>query len=94
MKSIGKLFLNSLWGKVFILHVINNCFQFGQRPNKMQKKFFTKEEFHQCVFNPSNIVSTVDFPVYNVAMVSYNRENDFIDTVTNVNIAIAAAVTC
>ena len=78
LRSISKLCLNSLWGK------------FGQRSNMSQTKYMTEvSEFYEILLNDK--LDNINFQFINddMAQMTYNFKDQFVDNLKNTNIYIA-----
>jgi hypothetical protein len=82
MRSLAKLCLNSFWGK------------FGQRENLPITEYFTKpEKFFITAFDESNILNDVTVINLRMLLMTYTKEEDFVENLGNVNPVLAAFVT-
>ena len=82
LRSISKLFLNSLWGK------------FGQRSNMSQTKYITEAlEFYEILLDDK--LDNINFQFINddMAQMTYNFKDQFVDNSKNTNIYIACFTT-
>ena len=82
MRSISKLCLNSLWGK------------FGQRSNMSQTKYVTEvSEFYEIILDDK--LDNINFQFINddMAQMTYNFKDQFVDNSNNTNIYIACFTT-
>ena len=82
LRSISKLCLNSLWGK------------FGQRSNMSQTKYVTEvSEFYEILLDDK--LDNINFQFINddMAQMTYNFKDQFVDNSKNTNIYIACFTT-
>ena len=82
LRSISKIYLNSLWGK------------FGQRSNMSQTKYVTEvSEFYETLLDDK--LDSVNFQFINddMAQMTYNFKDQFVDNSKNTNIYIACFTT-
>lgn len=83
LRAVGKICLNSFWGK------------FGQRNNLPQTVYFHEpEKFYSLITDPQNIVKSVNFPSEYVAQVHYVKGDEFVESLQNTNVVVAAFTTC
>ncbi len=69
-------------------------FQFGQRDNQTQLKYFTDPaEFFKLVTDDTNIIESVFMVNPEMVSVTYSREEEFVDVLTMTNVVIAAYTT-
>ncbi|MCP4051885.1 MAG: hypothetical protein GY739_02270, partial [Mesoflavibacter sp.] len=82
LRSIGKLSLNSFWGKL------------GQRCEVMSRQFFTNPKtFFDVVLDPTNEVGEIRFMGEKAMMATYKKKSDFAESLPNTSTVIAAFVT-
>ena len=82
LRSISKLCLNSLWGK------------FGQRSNISQMKYITEvSEFYEILLDDKLDNISFQFINDNMAQMTYNFKDQFVDNSKNTNIYIACFTT-
>ncbi len=69
-------------------------FQFDQRDNQTQLKYFTDlAEFFKLVTNDMNIIEPVFMVNPEMVLVTYSKEDEFVDVLTMTNVVIAAFTT-
>ena len=82
LRSIAKLCLNSLWGK------------FGQRSNLAQTKYVTDiSEFYEILLDDKLDNKNIQFINDDMAQMTYNLKDQFVDNSNNTNIYIASFTT-
>jgi hypothetical protein len=82
LRALAKLCVNSFWGK------------FGQRSNMVQTVYFTDPaEYFKLFTDPSNIIHNIQMISENMVIVSYTKEDEFVDVLPNTNTVLAAYVT-
>ena len=83
LRSVMKLMLNSFWGR------------FGMQTNKTQVKFISNlESWYNLLTDEQFIIHDVDFGIPGVLTVFYSQSNEFHDNTSQINVVIAAFVTC
>ena len=83
LRSVMKLMLNSFWGR------------FGMQTNKTKCKFISNlNSWYEIISDDNNIVHEVDFGIKDVLTVYYSDKKEFHDKSTEINVCIAAFVTC
>lgn len=85
LRSIAKLFLNSLWGK------------FGERTNLPQTEFFCESEadkFFQCLSNPSREIKDFHIISEKMIQVSWESKRGMIKEDNKTNLFAATFTTC
>ncbi len=71
-----------------------SLFQFGQRDNQMQLKYFTDPaEFFKLVTDDTNLIESVFMVNPEMVSVTYSKEEEFVDVLTMTNVVIAAFTT-
>jgi len=83
MRTVTKLMLNSFWGR------------YAMNSNKTQIKFISKvNDWYELINDDRYIIEDVNFNTPNVLTVYYSIKNNIHEGSNQVNVAIAAFVTC
>ena len=83
MRTICKLLLNSFWGR------------FGMNSNKQQYKLIRDPcEWLALIADDQYKVQSADFTNKKFLQVYYTHTKDLYESISNVNVAVAAFVTC